>query len=343
MNRATSSEDQLAEYVKKYKRYKSLRNLAPVLPKKLKREIDRRAQKYSRRQKELSSSLTHDRVQARRNLGAGTDLPSKISLCLGVVTYNNSGSELGRLVRSIDVAVDRVSAQVDIKVYVIDNGGESELPTTDLSITRLPARGNIGFPSAQNILITEAFSGGADFYIATNPDGFFHPDCLKNLFEMSASDGDLALIEALQFPAEHPKVYDVNTFDAEWVSGACLLISRNVYKRIGGFESDFFLYCDDVDLSWRARLAGIKVKTNPRALFYHDTTRGRPDPQVYIEMLKSGYKLAVKWNADEFANSLAKELGKMGIPATKGKISPIKGDTSFCDFSSRFYFSDVRW
>ena len=40
---------------------------------------------------------------------------------------------------------------------------------------------------------------------------------------------------------------------------------------VGGFDAHFFpMYCDDVDISWRLRLAGWKVRHAPRAAIFHD-------------------------------------------------------------------------
>jgi GT2 family glycosyltransferase len=40
--------------------------------------------------------------------------------------------------------------------------------------------------------------------------------------------------------------------DVEWLSGAALMARRALLDRIGGFDDDFFMFCEDVDLCWRA-------------------------------------------------------------------------------------------
>ncbi|MBV9831757.1 MAG: glycosyltransferase family 2 protein [Marmoricola sp.] len=64
-----------------------------------------------------------------------------------------------------------------------------------------------------------------------------------------------------------------------WLSGACLLMRRDLWDRIGGFDDDYFLYWEDVDLSRRVLEAGGSVAVVPGATAVHDeggTHRG-PD------------------------------------------------------------------
>jgi GT2 family glycosyltransferase len=60
----------------------------------------------------------------------------------------------------------------------------------------------------------------------------------------------------------------------EYVFGACaaaVVYRREMLKEIGLFDEDFFIMCEDVDLSFRAQLAGYPCIYNPRAVVYHKT------------------------------------------------------------------------
>jgi GT2 family glycosyltransferase len=81
--------------------------------------------------------------------------------------------------------------------------------------------------------------------------------------------------------------------DVDWVSGAALMIRRTLLDRIGGFDDAFFMYCEDVDLCWRANhtpcspssLGGSghwRVTYFPDAVIYH--VIGRSSDKVPTRM-----------------------------------------------------------
>jgi GT2 family glycosyltransferase len=57
--------------------------------------------------------------------------------------------------------------------------------------------------------------------------------------------------------------------DVDWVSGACLMIRRDVYEALGGFDEGFFMYWEDADLCLRARQDGWRVSYHPGAAVTH--------------------------------------------------------------------------
>jgi GT2 family glycosyltransferase len=56
---------------------------------------------------------------------------------------------------------------------------------------------------------------------------------------------------------------------APWVTGCCLLVRRDCWDALGGFDEDFFLYYEDVDLCRRARAAGWSVWYEPAVRVTH--------------------------------------------------------------------------
>lgn len=62
--------------------------------------------------------------------------------------------------------------------------------------------------------------------------------------------------------------YDDN-IDPFYVSGASLLIKKDLFKAAGGFDADMFAYSEDLDLCWRLRLMGFTIKFCSRAVIFH--------------------------------------------------------------------------
>ena len=57
--------------------------------------------------------------------------------------------------------------------------------------------------------------------------------------------------------------------DALWVSGACLLVRARCWRELGGLDERFFAHMEEIDLCWRAWLAGWRVGVVPQSCVYH--------------------------------------------------------------------------
>lgn len=55
----------------------------------------------------------------------------------------------------------------------------------------------------------------------------------------------------------------------DWASGCSLVIRREVWKRLEGFDENFFLYCEDEDLCFRAQKLGYKILYVPKIIVVH--------------------------------------------------------------------------
>jgi GT2 family glycosyltransferase len=128
------------------------------------------------------------------------------------------------------------------------------------------------------------------------------------------------------------------------VSGACLAIPKAAFEELGGFDDQFFMYCEDVDISWRARANGFALKTCPRALFLHAVTNRDQKPETLRMIFESGVLLARKWEAPEFERWLQSELSARGFPIPAGAPTPVAEEwRRYADFSKQFSFSQPRW
>ena len=138
-------------------------------------------------------------------------------------------------------------------VRVIDFPKETDVPT--------------GFAENHNFLFNK--TNPTDFFVLINPDCIPLEGSIDCLIKKKLPD--VAIVEGRQWPFEHPKEYDEKTFETPWASGAFELIDSKFYKQIGGMDPLYFLYDEDVDLSWQAWLNGYRVIYEPSAQIIHFT------------------------------------------------------------------------
>ncbi len=168
--------------------------------------------------------------------------------------------------RKIDYPADR------LHFFLIDNA------STDSTFKQLKDN----FSEMPRSLIRKNFNGGfaagcnsamrvstAKYVFLLNPDTQIHPNCLKLLVERADYDRAIGMVEAAQQPIEHPKYYDPLSNDTSWCSGACTLIRRSALNRTGVFDEKFFMYVEDVDLSWRMWSRGYRCVYLPLAKVQH--------------------------------------------------------------------------
>lgn len=66
-----------------------------------------------------------------------------------------------------------------------------------------------------------------------------------------------------------PLPHNLQVLEIDFASGCCMLCKADELKKVGGFDENFFLYFEDVDLSFRLRNLGHKIYWVPNATIYH--------------------------------------------------------------------------
>ncbi|RVU21737.1 glycosyltransferase family 2 protein [Methylobacterium oryzihabitans] len=221
---------------------------------------------------------------------------------LDVVIVNwNSGDLLRACLASLDASRDAEA----LRVVVVDNASTddslADLPASRHDLVVLRNRDNLGFGRACNL---GAATGRAPAILFLNPDTRVEPDSLWTA--LAALDGDMRvgvvgaqlrdadgsiqrscareptaaslLWQALSLDRILPWVFPPH-FMREWdharsrsvdqVMGAFLMIERRLFDTLGGFDEDFFVYYEDVDLCTRVRTLGFRVRHVAEAPVWH--------------------------------------------------------------------------
>jgi ADP-heptose:LPS heptosyltransferase/GT2 family glycosyltransferase len=100
-----------------------------------------------------------------------------------------------------------------------------------------------------------------------------------------------------------------------WVGGACFMVMREVFERIGGMDERFFLYCEDTDLCKRAVGSGASVHFVPGAVVVHhwNSSIGKLPDSGFISSVRSGFLYCEKHTPRLMP--LARVLYSLGIVA----------------------------
>jgi GT2 family glycosyltransferase len=224
------------------------------------------------------------------------------------------------------------------EILLVDNKPGAALPPLDdAPEARVIAPDvNLGYPNAVNFAMEHT---DADFVLCLNPDAQAEPECLEHLLAADAAIAGAQIVSedglttqaghnplhptgispagAFGRPREHGEPREVIV-----VSGACSLFRRATFLALGGFMREFFLYYDDADLGWRARLAGERVVFVPEAVVRHGYDFGRRERKMFF--LERNRLISVLSNYG--ARSLAVlaplllvfELGVVALAAAQG-------------------------
>jgi N-acetylglucosaminyl-diphospho-decaprenol L-rhamnosyltransferase len=188
---------------------------------------------------------------------------------------------------------------------------------------------NLGYGSGANRGVA-CCSG--EFVLICNPDLVVEADSLKHLCEALSEDPDLAIVgprvleldgtrypSARRFPSllegaghafaglvapgnAYTRRYRMTDLSTErttrvdWVSGSCMLVRRQAFEELGGFDETYFMYGEDVDICWRAHRSGWGVAYVPAASVIHTggvSTAAKPYTML-VEHHRSALRFATR-------------------------------------------------
>lgn len=207
----------------------------------------------------------------------------------------------------------RALASPSPRILVVDNGSiepEGEHLAAELGpgveSLRLPQ--NLGVGGGYNAAIAWAAAAGSSHVLLLNNDTLItDPSMLQRLVD-ACSDGVLAvgplirdsdgsLFSAgglLSWPTArtgHRREDAIPSLTApypvSWIDGSCLLVSVEAACRIGGFDEEFFLYWEEVDLCVRGVRAGLRCLVEPRTSITHLGSRSARPSQIDHLMLRN--------------------------------------------------------
>jgi len=236
-----------------------------------------------------------------------------MNLSIIIVNYN-----VTQLLRNCLFSIQKYVDGLDYEVIVIDNASTDsswgDLIPEFPKVHFISSENNDGFAKANNKAVQSATG---EYLLILNPDteleGFYMKDILK--FAESHSDfGCLGVrmhdangeflpeskrsvpdmynsFEKLftNFRKNNSKSYyrnDIGEFEnaeVEVVTGAFLLIKRDIYEKVGGFDETYFMYGEDIDLCYTLLKNGYRNFYYGKASIFHYKGESTIKNEVYLE------------------------------------------------------------
>lgn len=115
-----------------------------------------------------------------------------------------------------------------------------------------------------------------------------------------------------------------------WLSAACLLVDREAFDAVGGFDEEIFLYFEDVDLCRRLRRAGWGLLVVPGAVAYHVKGGSRPSERGEIEYRRAQLyyyrKHRPRWENLYLRRRLRRKFARVADPELRRRLSALLAD-----------------
>lgn len=177
----------------------------------------------------------------------------------------------------------------NIEIIVVDNGstdGSVAFVRENFPQMRLIENAiNLGFAKPCN---QGAQIANGKYLFFLNNDATLEEGCLKELVSFMEKRREVALVGPAVFKENKKdlesaglfptlsgffchltKLLTREPFEVFGITGVAMLVRRSVFKKVGGFDRDFFLYSEDADLCTRVEISGGKIYVLPSAKVIH--------------------------------------------------------------------------
>lgn len=167
---------------------------------------------------------------------------------------------------------------------------------------------SLGFAGGQNVGIHEALKRGAEYIVILNNDTYLDENLLQELMIAQEADKtrgaivpkiyfqpgqefhkakykDKDLGKVIWYAGGHidwANVYGIHegvdevdkgqyetSKKVDLLTGCCVMIAAEVFRKVGVFDEKYFLYFEDADLNMRIKRAGYSIYFHPKALLWH--------------------------------------------------------------------------
>ena len=223
-----------------------------------------------------------------------------------IVNFNGAA-----FIRDCLAAVFASKTDLTYEIILLDNASQDDSAQIiagyepDPRVICLYNKTNTGFPTGVNQALAHATGA---YTLLLNSDAFLHASTLYSLYQccQAPSIGVVApkLLnpdKSLQVPGSNTivtrRIYGTDRPRAvSFVSGAVMMLNTAYFRSLGGLDTNFFFYNDDIDLCWRIRKDKKQVYylATATATHYIGASSKTIQPKIIIESYRSGLWLIKK-------------------------------------------------
>lgn len=200
-------------------------------------------------------------------------------------------------------------------IYIVDNASTPE--TADYLKTNYPeahilTRPDGNYAAANNLGLKQAIADGCEYLVTVNMDTEMSPAWLSELVKALDENPQAAIAQSkiLLYPRtdeerKNPRVNSLGNVihylgfgftsgygepDREiggypeisgYASGCSFIIRAEAFEEVGGYNEEFYMYHDDIELSLKVRLAGHRIILAPRSVIFHKYEFSRSVRMLY--------------------------------------------------------------
>ena len=188
--------------------------------------------------------------------------------------------------------IDQDVPRGSFTVFIVNNGSKEDLSAAvgPIETRFIDQAENLGWSSGNNAAIKVALEERYDPIIMLNMDTLLDRHWLKELLAEADRRPDTQIIQSKILLYDSRRInsagnrihflgygfcHGYGREEApplpvlEFASGAAMLVKSDVFRKIGLFRENYFIYYDDLEFGWRARVAGFRIGFAEKSICFH--------------------------------------------------------------------------
>jgi len=224
-------------------------------------------------------------------------------LSIIIVSYNSKRNLKG----CIDSIYSKIGNSLNWEVIVVNNDEREDLSNLKIDFSRVKLidhKKNVGFGAGMNLGASKA---KGEFLLLLNPDTEIDSENIWDVLDEFKRDKKIGIMgggifgrngERQEWSAgKEISLYDLirnnlgfsrsekiwnssEKIRCDWVAGTALFIKRKLFNELGGFDDNFFMYFEDMDLCRRVRKKGLKIFFYPEFRVLHGCGESYEDTRL---------------------------------------------------------------